>query len=82
MGMYDEVMIGCPECKHVNTEQSKGGDCELKTYSIKHPLPLGVLGGLGDHPDGNMWCEKCKQPYHIRIVEILIVGGERNEDND
>lgn len=35
MGMFDTVTVKCPKCGEVNEEQSKMGDCLLRTWPIE-----------------------------------------------
>lgn len=34
MGMYDSVVVNCPDCGKIVEFQSKAGKCEMETYSI------------------------------------------------
>ena len=64
MGMFDSVMVPCPNCGTTNEFQSKGGDCVLATYSLED-APFNVLG------DVNRWpvsCRRCGAGYRVEVV--------------
>lgn len=74
MGMFDEVGIRCPKCKHYNYIQSKAGPCHLITYSyddVPDEVAQDISGSI-------ISCECCdfvgtvmaiaKQGYELRIM--------------
>ena len=48
MGMYDSVMVKCPECSKENEFQSKSGECLLHVYTLEN-CPDDVLGNVNRH---------------------------------
>jgi len=59
MGMYDEVIIECPNCFKHFKEQSKAGDCVLQTYWI-HDAPLLIVADMQkDSENGKLSCPHC-----------------------
>ena len=48
MGMYDSVMVNCPNCKEEHEFQSKSGDCYLGSYTLEN-VPDDVLLDINRH---------------------------------
>ena len=48
MGLYDEVIVPCPECGRTKNFQSKSGECLLDTYTLKN-CPDDVLKDVNRH---------------------------------
>ena len=76
MGMFDSVMVPCPNCGTTNEFQSKGGDCVLATYSLED-APFNVLS------DVNRWpvsCRRCGTGYRVEVVATawpVVEGGRQ-----
>lgn len=64
MGMYDSVMVPCPECGQYAEFQSKSGMCLLDTYSLGD-APDDVLMDVNRHSPHK--CEKCGTKYSVEI---------------
>lgn len=65
MGLYDTVTIKCPNCKHINLEQSKSGPCLLKTYSLQD-APVAVIEDLLSRNTFYCTNEDCDDVYHLQ----------------
>ena len=63
MGMFDTVMVPCPQCGTKNEFQSKGGECKLAVYDLED-VPVDVLSDANRYPNS---CSKCGIPYKIVI---------------
>ena len=48
MGLYDSVMVKCPNCGTENEFQSKSGDCLLEDYTLEN-CPDDVLENVNRH---------------------------------
>ena len=48
MGMYDTVIVPCPECGKKQAFQSKGGNCFLEEYNLEN-CPDDVLSDVNRH---------------------------------
>lgn len=55
MGMYDSVMVNCPQCGKEHEFQSKSGDCLLEVYTLKN-CPDDVMAGVNRHSPYNCDC--------------------------
>lgn len=77
MGMYDSVMVPCPQCGTKNEFQSKGGDCSLAEYELAD-APADVLLDADRH-DGR--CHDCGTRYRLVIhktvsASVEVIGSE------
>ena len=72
MGMYDEVMLRCPECETLFTEQSKAGDCNLHCYNLDQCPPEILI----DMSKEAIYCPKCRTELilktHVEVTANLI----------
>ena len=48
MGMFDTVIVPCPECDEEHEFQSKSGDCFLQVVNLDE-CPSDVLEGVNRH---------------------------------
>lgn len=64
MGMFDTVMVPCPECGETSEFQSKGGDCILAVYDL-HACPPDVMGDVNRHAPNT--CEKCGTVFAVKV---------------
>ena len=65
MGMFDTVMVPCPECGTKSEFQSKGGDCILKEYELA-TCPPDVLRDVNRHAPNT--CEECGTKFAVQIT--------------
>lgn len=49
MGVYDSVVLVCPDCGEHHRVQTKAGKCRLETYTIDD-APFDVLAGVENTP--------------------------------
>jgi hypothetical protein len=64
MGMYDTVLVRCPQCGTPAGFQSKSGSCSLKTYTLDE-APDDVLSDVNRHAPAH--CEKCGALFGVEI---------------
>jgi len=70
MGMFDTLVIDCPECYEQVEIQSKAGRCCMDTYNI-YTVPDEILLSLRDK---HIVCEKCGHIVTIsfnRVINLL-----------
>jgi DNA-directed RNA polymerase subunit RPC12/RpoP len=67
MGMFDTLETKCPNCSHVNSDQSKWGACILSTFYIENGTELSPAAAMASE-DQIIHCEKCPTRYQI-VVE-------------
>lgn len=68
MGVYDTVMVPCPQCGTREEFQSKSGRCMLETFSLDD-APDEVLLDVNRHSP--IVCTKCSARFGVEI------GGQR-----
>ena len=62
MGMYDSVMVKCPNCGKENEFQSKSGECYLNVYTLEN-CPDNVMADVNRHSP--CICEYCGISYEV-----------------
>ena len=63
MGMFDSVMVKCPNCGQENEFQSKSGECFLEVYTLEN-CPDDVMANVNRHSP----CEcDCGTKYEVDI---------------
>jgi phage FluMu protein Com len=55
MEMYDTVIVNCPKCGAVHEFQSKSGECNLETYTLKN-CPDDVIENVNRHSPSDCLC--------------------------
>jgi len=87
MGMFDEILMECPNCGQMIYEQSKSGPCIMARYDFNN-APQEVLADLLHFDD--IWCDECgvgidvKAKFYIqgkKDVEPTISDEGINHDN-
>jgi hypothetical protein len=75
MGMYDSVMVPCPNCGERVEFQSKSGDCLLNVYDLE-TCPSDVLGDVNRHSPYD--CPKCSTVFKVdlKISAQSVKAGE------
>ena len=69
MGMYDILIIKCPECGAKIEFQSKAGERLMMSYNIKN-VPKCIAGDLDGQED---ICPYCSRKVKIKVnVEITV----------
>lgn len=64
MGMFDTVLVPCPNCGKLEEVQSKGGECLLFTYELNE-APFDVLSDVNRHAPFN--CENCDTNFKVEF---------------
>lgn len=80
MGMFDSVIIYCPNCGTQIEFQSKAGDCNLRSYTLSD-IPSTIAADLiGDCAS----CSKCKRLIRIQgsVVCYPILEGIDESDTE
>lgn len=72
MGVYDSVMVKCPNCGKKNEFQSKSGDCLLRVYTLKN-CPDDVLENVNRHSPQN--CIRCGFSFEVDIATRTAIKG-------
>lgn len=67
MGLYDTVIVPCPQCGHEEYFQSKGGYCFLAEYDLSD-CPNNVLSDVNRHSPYE--CKKCGTLFQVDIPTI------------
>lgn len=57
MGLFDSIIVKCPECNKVIDFQSKGGECCMLDYSLEE-APEDVLSNANRHSPHKCRCGK------------------------
>lgn len=71
MGMFDSVMVPCPNCLKPVEFQSKAGECGCYVYSLDD-APAEVLSDIMNSPDR---CENCGQ--WVALIDPRYPPGEK-----
>jgi len=64
MGMFDSLIVSCPDCGHHIEFQSKSGPCELRIYREDN-LPTDVAIGMNGDINN---CKNCKKIVKLNCV--------------
>lgn len=67
MGMYDSVLVPCPECGTEQEFQSKSGECILGVYNLNN-CPTDVLMDINRHSPYK--CGNCGVSYQVNLQII------------
>lgn len=81
MGCYDTVRIQCPCCKAVTELQTKAGDCDPETYTIKRETqdaPLAILASLTNRDD--LECIGCARQLTIEVAHTVRLTSQEPEE--
>ena len=73
MGMYDSVMVNCPQCGEEHEFQSKSRECLLDVYTLEN-CPDDALANVNRHSPCK--CD-CGSFYEVDIKErkaVLVQG--------
>ena len=70
MGMYDTVVISCPDCGFLVEEQSKAGECCLLFYGAMD-VPTDIAN---DVIGTTLSCEACFSVF--KVMEVLPIPIE------
>ena len=69
MGMYDTLIVKCPECGSQVGFQSKAGDCNLYNYSV-NDVPAEIAIDLKNDVSR---CENCGYSCRLNVQVIKVV---------
>lgn len=75
MGLFDSVMLPCPDCGIRNEFQSKGGACELETYDETN-APADVMTDINRHSP--VKCTQCGTLYHAKVSFSYLIETVRS----
>jgi len=78
MGMFDSVIVYCPNCGQANEFQSKAGECLLNEYSLNNAPPEILL----DLKDEKQICPKCKKLIGITVQAIVYANAYILKEED
>ena len=68
MGMFDSLIVRCPECGKNIEFQSKSGDCNLDEYRLDN-CPAAILGSLANTSET---CE-CGRVVTLRVQTFATI---------
>jgi hypothetical protein len=71
MGMFDSVLVDCPQCHSTIEFQSKAGECILATFS-HFTAPFAILADLQNQSAS---CEKCGRVVALKIRPMQGMEG-------
>ena len=69
MGMFDSLIVNCPNCNGEVEFQSKAGNCSLDTYNI-HNVPAQIAI---DCKDDIETCHNCGKHIRLQVQSIVVV---------
>ncbi len=67
MGMYDTVLVPCPNCHQKYPAQSKSGPCYLDTFQIDN-VPDDVAEDVNRHAP--FTCAKCGEVFSVGELPV------------
>lgn len=62
MGLYDTVMVPCPDCGHKEEFQSKSGECILSYFELED-CPFDVMIDINRHSPYT--CHECRTMFQV-----------------
>lgn len=66
MGMYDSLIVQCPNCFQEVEFQSKGGKCLMDRFTVEN-VPMNVLGGcINDE-----WNCACGKTIGLQVQSLI-----------
>jgi len=74
MGMFDEILIPCPDCNGLIYKQSKSGQCVLGTYHFSN-APKDALAGL--LKEDEITCEHCEAEITIDAKFFVVSNSSK-----
>lgn len=77
MGLYDSVIVNCPQCGKEKEFQSKSGDCLLEVYTLED-CPRDVIENINRHSPYKCDCGILFQ-VDISTRKAIVVDGDKNE---
>lgn len=69
MGMYDSVIVKCPNCDNEHEFQSKSGNCLLNVYTLEN-CPDDVMANVNRHSPYK--CD-CGTVFHVDVSTRTVV---------
>jgi len=69
MGLFDSVMVPCPNCGTEGEFQSKSGPCMMDTYTLQD-APKEVLDDVNRHSPQR--CSVCNSEYGVLLRNTVI----------
>ena len=78
MGVYDSVIVECPNCGYDVEFQSKAGECGLKVY-YPSSVPIAIAVDLNGDTERCLYCNKyytLKSLIYIDRVPMLAIPEE------
>ncbi len=77
MGMFNTVLIPCPQCGKNVKYQSKAGSCSLKIGHIAASEPADAAECIGNHD-----CPNCMSVFEVRLTCIPQIIPIIHEDDE
>ena len=67
MGLFDTVLVGCPECGHLTEAQSKSGPCNLDVFTLDE-APIDVMSDVNRHAP--FTCGECGATFKVESTVV------------
>ena len=78
MGLYNEVIVECPDCGETYVHQSKAGSCQLKYNSLDTAEEEDAEDFLEDVLNESVYCSECHHKFtaqkKVRKVSDYFIG--------
>lgn len=72
MGMFDTIIIECPECGNEIECQSKSGDCTLKRLSLRRACAKGDEALFDINRHAPHVCNKCGKAWEVQVKMMAV----------
>lgn len=73
MGMYDTVLVNCPNCNEEHQFQTKSGQCSLDVYTLEN-CPDDVMVNVNRHSPCRCDCGSFFEVDKETRVAVLVSG--------
>lgn len=80
MGMFDTIVIECPNCGNEIECQSKSGDCTLKRMSLGRACEKGDEALFDINRHAPHVCDKCAREWVVKVKMMAIATIVRASD--
>jgi len=78
MGLFDTVLVNCPNCGKEHKMQSKSGECLLEVYTLAY-CPPDVLEDVNRHAPVNCECGTSFMVENRHVIDITEADNEYNK---
>lgn len=86
MGMFDTIVIECPNCGNEIECQSKSGDCTLKRMSLGMACEKGDEALFDINRHAPHVCDKCAREWVVKVkmmaIATIVRASDYNEEDE